>query len=383
MVFSTRWPMALGLLILACDSATPGTRGPDAAAPGLDASSDPSTGTPDAAGDGDGPDLPLHDASVDAAQPVTSTGPGDWGPGDYPPDPHSGDYLELTDLPGQPGKVRGYKVHVPPSYDPSVPMPAVFAFHASNMTAIMFAVDGIGLLPKADTEGFIAVMPNGIQEDGFGGSWNGGTCCGAAADQQLDDVGFVRAVFAQLGEHLNIDLTRVYALGLSNGAHMAYRLGCEASDIFAAIAPLAGGVCTPELAPEPHDVMTSFTSCAPAYPVAVLGMHGTKDTFVPYESLKPTLDFWATTEGCTTTTRTADAPLSGGDTSCVTYTGCPSGIEVTGCSVMDGGHCWFGSDNCGTGAPLGIGNLVVGNNSNMLKATDEAWSFFTRHTRVR
>jgi polyhydroxybutyrate depolymerase len=382
MPLDTRGPLALGLLLLACDSNYMGT-GPgdlspdDDGAPALDASSDPSTGTADA-GPGK-PDQPARDAAVDAAPPPpTSTGPGDWGPGDYPPG--AADYLELTDLPGQPGKVRGFKVHVPPSYDPNVPMPVVFAFHASNQTAVLFAVDGIGLPAQADAEGFIAVMPNGIQEDGFGGSWNGGTCCGKAAEQQLDDVGFVRAVFAEVGEHLNVDLRRVYALGLSNGAHMSYRLGCEASDIFAAIAPLAGATCTPELKAEPSDIETTFTECTPARPVPVLAMHGTKDSFVPYDSMQRTLDFWASTNGCSAATRAADAPRSGGDTTCITYSGCPVGVEVTGCSVAEGGHCWFGSDTCGTGAPL-IGNLVVGNNSDMLKASQEAWAFFERHVR--
>jgi polyhydroxybutyrate depolymerase len=383
MTFDRFGAAALALLLLACEG-VPGT-GPgwtrDASPePALDSSVEPSTGSDAAPDQPDAP--PDRDAAPpDAAPPPpTSTGPGDWGAGDYPP--AKGDYLELTDLPGQPGKVRGYKVHVPPSYDRDVPMPVVFAFHASNQTAVLFALDGIDLPGKSDQAGFIAVMPNGIQEDGFGGSWNGGTCCGKAAEQQLDDVGFVRAVFAEVGEHLNVDLTRVYAIGLSNGAHMAYRLACEASDIFAAVAPLAGGVCTPELQPEPHETPTAFTACTPAHPVAVLGMHGTKDTFVPYAALAPTLDFWAHANGCSTTTRPADAPASGGDTSCITYTGCPEGVAVTGCTVAEGGHCWFGSDTCGTGAPL-IGNIVVGNNSDTLRATDAAWDFFTRFTRSR
>ena len=29
-------------------------------------------------------------------------------------------------------------------------------------------------------------------------------------------------------------------------------------------------------------------------------------------------------------------------------------MDLTGCSVMGGGHDWFGSDNCGTGADGGL-----------------------------
>jgi polyhydroxybutyrate depolymerase len=361
----------------------------------MDDDQDPSSGADAGAqgGDGDkstfdagshGPsDPPVEtpaDSGVKEPPPPTSTGPGDWSAGDYPPNAQAEEYLQLHDVPGQADKVRGYKVHVPPSYQPSVPMPVLFAFHASNMTAVMFGVNGTGLMAKADKEGFILVMPNGLQEEIFGGTWNAGTCCGKASEQNLDDVGLVRTIFAEVGTHLNLDLTRVYATGLSNGAEMSYRLACEASDIFSAVAPLAGAVCTPELAVEEGNSMTPFVTCDPPYPVAVLHMHGSADTFVPYESLTKSTQFWAGHNGCRTSTKPATLPLSGGDTTCFTYEGCPDGAEVTGCSVDQGGHCWFGDATCGTGAPL-IGNLVVGRNSDTLVATDAMWAFVSRFSR--
>jgi len=54
-------------------------------------------------------------------------------------------------------------------------------------------------------------------------------------------------------------------------------------------------------------------------------------------------------------------------------------MEITTCSIQDGGHCWFGSDDCRTGSP--VGTAVVGNNSNFMKNTDVIWSFFARHAR--
>ena len=41
----------------------------------------------------------------------------------------------------------------------------------------------------------------------------------AAASSGLDDVALMRAIFAEVGTHVNIDLGRVYATGLSNGAY--------------------------------------------------------------------------------------------------------------------------------------------------------------------
>jgi polyhydroxybutyrate depolymerase len=377
-------------LLLACDGGTDALPGTGQGS--VDDDQDPSSegdasvsepGDPMDAGVQHEPDPPLDtskDSGTGEPPPVTSTGPGDWGPGDYPPNITAEEYLQLTGVPGQADKVRGYKVHVPPSYKPDVPAPVVFAFHASNETAVLFAVNGTGLPAKSDKEGFILVMPNGLQEELFGGTWNAGTCCGKASEQDLDDVSLTRAIFAEVGKHLNVDLTRVYATGLSNGAEMSYRLACEASDIFAAVAVLAGAVCTPELAVEAGNDMTTFVSCNPPNPVPVLHMHGSSDSFVPYESLTKTTAFWAMHNGCGTTSKPAILPASGGDTTCFTYEGCPQGAEVTGCSVDMGGHCWFGDPTCGTGLPV-LSEAVVGRNSDTLVATDAMWAFVSRFSR--
>jgi polyhydroxybutyrate depolymerase len=126
---------------------------------------------------------------------------------------------------------------------------------------------------------------------------------------------------------------------------------------------------------------SSFTECKPSRPVSVLAMHGTSDPLVPYAYVKPSLDHMAMAAGCSMTTEPAQVPKSAGDTSCVTYTGCPAGIEITGCSVSDGGHCWFGNETCGTGDTSGIGTLIVGNNSKNFVSTDAVWDFFERLSR--
>jgi polyhydroxybutyrate depolymerase len=196
----------------------------------------------------------------------------------------------------------------------------------------------------------------------------------------VDDVALMRAIFADASEHLNIDLTRVYATGLSNGAYLSYRLACEAADLFVAIAPGSGAIGTPELGPQGVG-NTDFKVCQPSHPVSVLAMHGTSDPLVPFGFFKPSLDHMAAADGCGSDTVAASLPQSGGDTTCVTYRNCPSGIEVTGCSVAGGGHCWFGSTSCGTGDPTGVGNVIVGNNSDTLRDTDAAWAFLSRLSR--
>jgi hypothetical protein len=43
---------------------------------------------------------------------------------------------------------------------------------------------------------------------------------------------------------------------------------------------------------------------------------------------------------------------------------------------MGGGHCWFGSSDCGTGVAA-LGMAFVGNNSNFMQNTDAVWALFS------
>jgi polyhydroxybutyrate depolymerase len=293
-------------------------------------------------------------------------------------------YLRISGVTGQKGNDRQYKVHVPPSYSSTTPMPVLFCMHGLFQNAVMFCLDsGVAWNIKSDAKGFILVMPNGYQN-----SWNGGTCCGAAATNGLDDVSLMRAIFAEVAAHLNVDPHRVYATGLSNGGYLSYRLACEASDIFVAIAPSAGAVGTVAIGGGVDGGLpvinstSDLTSCAPTHPVSVLDIHGTDDPLVAYGVQAPSLAIFNAADGCSARSTPASVPISGGDTSCVTYGGCPAcpGIEVTGCSVQGGGHCWFGSSDCGTGGGT-LGNAFVGNNSTFMKNTDAIWAFLSRFSR--
>jgi polyhydroxybutyrate depolymerase len=225
---------------------------------------------------------------------------------------------------------------------------------------------------KSDAAGFIVVMPNGYQN-----SWNGGTCCGGAVTDGLDDIALMRAIFKEVSGHLNVDTSRVYATGLSNGAYMSYRLACEASDIFVAVAPGAGAIGMADIGGGTTST-SDFKACTPTAKVSVLDLHGTDDPLIPYSTQKPSLERLAMRNECKLTTHPATQPTSGGDTQCVSYD-CPAGVDMTGCTVTGGGHVWFGSPNCGTGVDAACS--IVGANSTMLVNTDAVWDFFKAHAR--
>ncbi len=298
---------------------------------------------------------------------------GDWSAGDYPSDFGSGNYLSISGVTGQMGNTREYAVHVPTGYSGSTPVPALFCIHGLAQNPVMFCLDtGVAWPTKADQEGFVVIMPNGYMN-----SWNAGTCCGGAVSAGLDDVSLMRAIFAEVGKHVNIDLRRVYATGLSNGGYLSYRLACEASDLFVAVAPSAGAIGTAAIGGGTATT-SDLATCAPTQKISILDIHGTSDPLIPYSTQKPSLAIVQASDGCSATTMPATVAPSGGDTTCVSFTGCPAcpNVNVTGCSIADGGHCWFGSSDCGTGGGA-IGNAVVGNNSNFLKNTDAIWAFFS------
>jgi len=96
---------------------------------------------------------------------------------------------------------RSYIAHIPQGA--TKPMPVVIMFHGGGSNAEAqekyTQMDAV-----ADREHFIVVYPNGTGRGRFL-VWNAGTCCGAAPAKHIDDVGFVRAVIADLGKRVPID----------------------------------------------------------------------------------------------------------------------------------------------------------------------------------
>ncbi|MGD0574968.1 MAG: PHB depolymerase family esterase [Anaerolineales bacterium] len=161
---------------------------------------------------------------------------------------------------------RTFLLHIPPGLDSLRPVPVVFVFHGYTMKAM--DMWGLGFNEIADTSSFIVVYPNGTDHGTSKLSWNAGGCCGHAVTNNIDDIAFVRLMLSDLGTIVRIDPKRIYAAGFSNGAMFSYRLACEMSSTFAAIAPVSGPLV--------------YSPCQPQQPVSVMQEHGLWDTVVPY-----------------------------------------------------------------------------------------------------
>ncbi len=104
---------------------------------------------------------------------------------------------------------RDYLVHVPKSYH-GQRVPLLLALHGGGGNADYQADDSkYRLISKSEAAGFIAVFPNGYSR--FGGmlaTWNAGACCAGAVREQVDDVGFIRAVIRRVERQANVDPRR-------------------------------------------------------------------------------------------------------------------------------------------------------------------------------
>lgn len=264
---------------------------------------------------------------------------GEWTPGAPP-----GTYrIELSFE----GRERYYLLHTAPRYG-TAPYPLLVALHGGGgRPETMPALTG--LLDLADREGFLVALPAGVD-----GGWNDGRPDSRqpAAGEDVDDVGFIRAVVEDASKRTLVDAGRVFMTGISNGAMMSTRLACEASDVFAGIAPVAGTVA------EGFELW-----CHPTRPVAVIAFLGTADPLIPFEggevgslllnrgrgrvvSASAFEAFWLQHNGCTGPFPREElfdadqgdgsrAAVEGGD-------GCADGGAVIVYVLDGGGHTWPG-----------------------------------------
>lgn len=261
------------------------------------------------------------------------------------------------------GKKRTYLLHVPKTYQPGRPTPLVICLHGfAEWPAHLMRLSHWNQL--ADESGFLVVYP-------FGSSlplrWN---CSGrfSTLERTQQDVQFISDLISQLKKEYNIDESRVYANGLSNGGGMSFLLACQLSERIAAIGSVGGAYMMP------------WTEYKPKRPVPAMIFHGTADPIVPFHSKSserfkipfPDIPQWVQTlaehNGCQT--NSVMLPASG-SVSGVRYPGGTNNAEVVFYTVAGGGHTWPG----GKQMPA----FIVGKTTKDVDATRLMWDFFKEH----
>jgi polyhydroxybutyrate depolymerase len=214
----------------------------------------------------------------------------------------------------------------------------------------------------ADKRGFIVVYPSGVGGKGVR-IWRA-----EPGPDLMKDVRFISELIDTLKASYNIDSTRIYANGLSNGGGMAFALSCTLSDRVAAVGLVAAAQTLP------------WIWCTDHRPVPMIAFHGTADPEVPYNggsswmssrsfpNVERWVGNWARRNRCE-----ADPvdSIIAADVTRRVYAGCADNAAVVLYTVQGGGHTWPG------GTPLP--EWFVGRTTYTVDATSLMWAFFRDH----
>lgn len=218
-------------------------------------------------------------------------------------------------------------LHVGSKAKPGAPL--VLGLPGAGQTARDFA-SYTGYSKMADREGFSVAYPTATGSRPF---WNiSGTQPG-----KPDDVDYLRRVIPAAVTAACADPSRVGVTGVSNGGGMTARLACDAADLIAAAAPVAGGY-------------KSLPGCRPARPVAMLEIHGAADRIVPYDGDRSTgagsvpafLAQWRRLDRCRGAVRRL-SPRS--NVVELRWAACAGGTVVQHDRIVDADHGWPGEDD--------------------------------------
>lgn len=218
---------------------------------------------------------------------------------------------------------RRYLVHTPEKLDVTRCYPLLFALH------------GIGGGPDRYPKKFSQFVENhefiGIYPAGHKKRWNLGQIA-----SHPNDIEFLETVADNLIPFRNIDHSRRYVHGRSNGAGMAHTLGGE-SDYFRAFSALVASLTTGNLPTEP----TRQPSM-----VQILGEY---DELIPYKggqgvanriflSGGESASTWAQHNECNLEPEIVEYNIGSYETIRTSYSGCANNGEVVSYMVINAGH---------------------------------------------
>ncbi|KAJ4395232.1 hypothetical protein N0V91_010982 [Didymella pomorum] len=170
---------------------------------------------------------------------------------------------------------RGYRLHLPESYDINKKVPLILSFHGrgkdakfqeelSQFSNATYGFEGISVYP----EGVAMNNSKGTQQ--FQGDPD--------SPPSIDDVTFTLELLDELQKTYCIDTSRIWATGKSNGAGFTTVLACdaEATKRIAAFAPVSGAIYL--------NSNQQLPPCNPSrLPIPIMEFHGYKDTTIPYK----------------------------------------------------------------------------------------------------
>ncbi len=267
------------------------------------------------------------------------------------------------------GRQRQYIQFLPEGWSEETNLSLLFVLHGGTGSPEGM-LDYVDYRALATQEKFILIYPKGIEKN-----WNDGRPTDAN-QLGVDDVNFFRKLIEKLVSIYSVNEEAIFVTGISNGAFMASRLGCELSDKIKAFASVAGTIEATTIAP----------NCNPDDSISALYIHGTLDDFVPIEGGEMTegdggfiishwdaIAKWNDLNNSSETPTITNLPDIADDGTTIVetkYSNINNGSEVISYVIENGGHTW-------PGAADGF-DFFLGNTSQDMDAKQVIWDFFER-----
>ena len=174
------------------------------------------------------------------------------------------------------GISRDYILYIPENLPTNAPLVVVSHGYTSSAKTMM---SYSGMNKVADEEKFLVVYPQGTKDQRGNNFFNVGYEFHAAS--KVDDLGFIKALVTKLTDDYQVNPNHIFATGMSNGGDLSYFLACYASDMFQAVAPIAGTM-----------MQTTIETCKPQKGMPIFAVHGKADEVTYFDGDMANRDKW-------------------------------------------------------------------------------------------
>ena len=174
------------------------------------------------------------------------------------------------------GISRDYILYIPENLPTNAPLVVVSHGYTSSAKTMM---SYSGMNKVADEEKFLVVYPQGTKDQRGNNFFNVGYEFHASS--KVDDLGFIKALVTKLTDDYQVNPNHIFATGMSNGGDLSYFLACYASDMFQAVAPIAGTM-----------MQTTMETCKPQRGMPIFAVHGKADEVTYFDGDMANRDKW-------------------------------------------------------------------------------------------
>ena len=230
---------------------------------------------------------------------------------------------------------RKYLIYIPKSYEGKKEVPLLLNFHPFG-TSAEYQLGISDFRQLSEDKEFILVYPEGAELASGEPHWNP-LKKDPTNKSNSDDINFTNDLIDLISNNLNINSEKVYAVGYSNGADMAYGLATYLSSKISAIAAVSGSM---------YELMS--TGDKPSHSTSVLNMTGTSDSIRPYEGIDGSLlavdesiSYWKEINAIKSSPIIISETSNSEDVIISSYTTDNQIMTVANYKIINGGHNWF------------------------------------------